>query len=180
MPDKMHPDIVAIGASAGGIEAICNLMGGLPPDLPATVLITLHRSPYLTSNFPTVISRCTRMSVRVATEGSILEHGVCLISPPERHLIVTPHLRIHLLVDGFYRAHNIDALFSSLARCAGPRTIGVVLSGLMKDGTLGLRSIKEAGGVTLVQSPTEAAYPDMPENAILHDGPIDLVARSMR
>jgi two-component system chemotaxis response regulator CheB len=115
------------------------------------------------------------MLVRVANEGSSLEHGVCLISPPERHLIVTPLLRIHLLADGFYRSHSIDALFNSLARCAGPRTIGVVLSGLMKDGTLGLRSIKEAGGVALVQSPTEAAYPDMPESAIHYDGGIDLV-----
>jgi len=162
----LRRDIVAIGASAGGVEAIRKLMEKLPTDLPAAVLIVLHRSPYIPSNFPWIISHHTALRVRIAQEGCSLEHGVCLISPPERHLIVTPSLRIHLLADGFYRSHNIDALFNSLARCAGPRTIGVVLSGLLKDGTLGLRSIKEAGGVTLVQSPTEAAYPDMPESAI--------------
>jgi two-component system, chemotaxis family, protein-glutamate methylesterase/glutaminase len=175
MSGETRPDIIAIGASAGGVEAICNLIAKLPADLPAAVLVVLHRSPYQPSNFPAVISRHAQMLVRLAKEGSSVEHGVCLISPPERHLIVTPELRIHLLADGFYRSHNIDALFNSLARCAGPRTIGVVLSGLMKDGTLGLRSIKEAGGVALVQSPTEAVYPDMPESAILADGPIDLV-----
>jgi two-component system chemotaxis response regulator CheB len=138
-------------------------MGKLPVDLPAAVLLVLHRSPDIPSNFPAVISRCTKMRVQIATEGSSLEHGICLISPPERHLTVTPFLRIHLLADGFYRSHNVDALFNSLARCAGSRTIGVVLSGLMKDGTLGLRSIKEAGGVALVQSPAEAAYSDIRE-----------------
>jgi two-component system chemotaxis response regulator CheB len=86
-----------------------------------------------------------------------------------------PDLRVHLLPNGFYRAHNIDALFCSLARRAGSRTIGVVLSGLLKDGTLGLKAIKEAGGVALVQSPGEAAYPDMPRSAIEHNGDIDLV-----
>ena len=83
---------------------------------------------------------------------------------------------MHLLPDGFYRAHNVDALFCSLARYAGPRTIGVILSGMLKDGTLGLKAIKEAGGVALVQSPEEAAYSDMPCSAIKLDGAIDLVA----
>jgi two-component system chemotaxis response regulator CheB len=78
--------------------------------------------------------------------------------------------------DGFYRGHSIDALFCSLARHAGARTIGVILSGLLKDGTFGLKAIKEAGGVALVQSPKQAAYPDMPQSAIAHDGPIDMVA----
>jgi chemotaxis response regulator CheB len=78
--------------------------------------------------------------------------------------------------DGCYRGHSIDALFCSLARHAGVRTIGVILSGLLKDGTSGLKAIKEAGGIALVQSPWQAAYGDMPESAIAHDGPIDLVA----
>jgi two-component system chemotaxis response regulator CheB len=84
--------------------------------------------------------------------------------------------RVHLLPDSFYRGRNIDALFCSLARHAGPRTIGVVLTGYLSDGTLGLKAIKEAGGIALVQSPQDAAIPDMPNSAIKHDGPIDVVA----
>jgi chemotaxis response regulator CheB len=79
------------------------------------------------------------------------------------------------LADGFYRSHSIDALFSSLAHHAEARTIGVILSGLLKDGTFGLKAIKEAGGIALVQDPDEAAYPEMPRSAIKSDGAIDLV-----
>jgi len=99
----------------------------------------------------------------------------CYVGLPNRHLTVGPGARIHLLADGFYRAHSIDALFESLARHAGPRTIGVILSGLLKDGSLGPRALKEAGGVALVQRPEDASFKEIPENAIEHDGPIDLI-----
>ncbi len=82
---------------------------------------------------------------------------------------------MHLLPDHFYRGHNIDILFFSLARHAGNRTIGVVLSGMLKDGALGLKAIKEAGGVALVQSPQEATFPEMPESAIRYCDAIDFV-----
>jgi two-component system chemotaxis response regulator CheB len=104
-----------------------------------------------------------------------LKKGCCFLSEPQRHLITGPTWRIHLLPDSFYRSHNIDALFCSLARHAGRRTIGVILSGMLKDGALGIRAIKEAGGVALVQSPEQAAHPDMPRNAIQTGGAIDLV-----
>jgi two-component system chemotaxis response regulator CheB len=81
-----------------------------------------------------------------------------------------------LIHDGFYRGHNIDLLFNSLARNAGARTIGVVLSGLMKDGSQGLAALKEAGGIALVQSPGEAGVKEMPRSAIEFDGPVDKVA----
>jgi two-component system, chemotaxis family, protein-glutamate methylesterase/glutaminase len=94
---------------------------------------------------------------------------------PNRHLTVGPGARIHLLGDGFYRAHSFDALFESLARHVGPRTIGVILSGLLKGRSLGLRALKEAGGIALVQRPEDASFKEMPENAIEHDGPIDII-----
>ena len=169
------PNIIAIGASAGGVEAISSLMRQLPADLPASVLIVLHRPPLKTSYLPEIIRRNTRMKVALANNGSPLEPGVCLISPPDRHLTVTPNLHVHLFPDGLYRAGNIDLLFHSLAKFAGPNTIGVVLSGGLCDGTLGLKAIKHAGGISLVQSPSEAPFPDMPENAIRHDGAIDLI-----
>jgi two-component system, chemotaxis family, protein-glutamate methylesterase/glutaminase len=111
----------------------------------------------------------------VPKEGEYLRRGRCYLGTPDHHLTVDPGGRVHLVPDSFYRAHNIDIMFSSLARHMGRRTIGVVLSGLLKDGTLGLRAIKETGGVALVQSPEEADYPDMPMNAIVHDGTIDFI-----
>jgi two-component system, chemotaxis family, protein-glutamate methylesterase/glutaminase len=172
---RVQPDIVAIGASAGGLDAIIEILRTLPANLPASVLVVLHRSPFAVSFLPEILGRNAQLEVRLAQEMEALEHGVCFVSPPDRHLTVTPALQFHLLPDGFYRGHSIDALFNSLARCAGPRTIGVVLSGMLKDGALGLKSIKEGGGVTLVQDPRGAAHPEMPKNAMKFDGPIDCV-----
>jgi two-component system chemotaxis response regulator CheB len=169
-------NIVAIGASAGGVEAVSRLLSKLPPHLPASVVVAVHRAPDRPSQLHQVLSRATHLPVLLAHEGDALKEGACLVGGPERHLTVGPDLRVHLLHDGFYRGHCIDALFCSLARHAGTRTIGVILSGLLKDGTFGLKAIKEAGGVALVQSPQEAAYSDMPESAIAHGGSINLVA----
>jgi two-component system chemotaxis response regulator CheB len=90
-------------------------------------------------------------------------------------LTVTPLDRIHLVADGLYRAKGIDLLLQSLARTAGHRTVAVLLSGMLRDGTEGLSAIKAAGGIALVQSPSEAQYPDMPRNALELDGAVDFV-----
>jgi two-component system, chemotaxis family, protein-glutamate methylesterase/glutaminase len=141
------PDIIAIGASAGGLEAIIPFVRRLPVDLPATVLVVLHRSPYLPSRLEEIHRRETRMRVRVAEEGLVLAHGTCLINPPDRYMMVTRNMHINLVRDGFYPGHCIDVLLNSLASCVGPRSIGIILSGVLKDGALALRSLKEAGGV---------------------------------
>jgi len=171
-----HPDIVAIGASAGGVEAIPELLSRLPRDLPASVLVVLHRPVDQISYLRRILARKIKLHITIPHEGDSLKHGVCYVSEPNRHLTVGPHSHVHLLPNSFYRAHCIDALFWSLARHAGERTIGVVLSGLLKDGSFGLKAIKEAGGIVLVQSPDEASHREMPQSAIKHDGPVDLVA----
>jgi two-component system chemotaxis response regulator CheB len=176
-PRQSQPDIVAIGASAGGVAAISQLVGQLPLGLPATILVVLHRPLERVSHLHGILSERANLRVLIAREGEQLRHGTCLIGEPDRHLTVGPDLRVHLLPNSFYRSHSIDALFCSLARHAGTRTIGVVLSGMLKDGTLGLKAIKEAGGIALVQSLEEAAYPEMPQSAIKHDGKIDLSHR---
>lgn len=173
---RSHPDIIAIGASAGGVDAVLNLVKHLPANLPASVLIVLHRHPYEVSQLQQVLAHRTKLHVAIAKTGDNLRDGHCLIGEPGRHLIIGPDLRVQLLPDGFYRAHNIDALFWSLALHAPRHTIGIILSGTMKDGALGLKAIKDAGGIVFVQSPEEAEFEDMPENAISLDGPIDLVA----
>jgi two-component system, chemotaxis family, protein-glutamate methylesterase/glutaminase len=168
-------DIVAIGASAGGVEATAELLGLLPHDLDATILVVIHRPVTGFSHLADILSHRSHWRVVVAKDRQTLEHGCCYISPLNEHLIIGQHNKLHLLSDGFYRGHTIDALFGSLARHAGSRTIGVVLSGMLKDGSLGLRSIKEAGGLAFVQSPETAPFSQMPRNAIAHDGPVDLI-----
>jgi len=170
-----RPDIVAIGASAGGIAAMSRLVQALPADLPASVLLVVHRAPDIPSRLKEVVSFQSHMRIDIPQDGAPLEHGIGYVAPIGRHLSVSPGPVFHLLADGFYRASSIDVLFQSLARSAGPRTIGVVLSGMLKDGSLGLKAIKDAGGVALVQDPREAAFPDMPMNAITHDGPVDFI-----
>jgi two-component system, chemotaxis family, protein-glutamate methylesterase/glutaminase len=170
-----HPDIVAIGASAGGLEAMEALLMRLPASLPAAILIVLHRPLERASYLPEILQRLRAGPVVIGREKQPLEHGICYLGLPDRHLTVGPGALIHLLPDGFYRGHNIDALFQSLAHHAGPRTIGVILSGMLKDGSLGLRALKQAGGVTLVQNPEDAAFQGMPQSAIDYDGSIDFV-----
>jgi two-component system, chemotaxis family, protein-glutamate methylesterase/glutaminase len=172
---KAHPDIVAIGASSGGIEALQGLLEALL-DLDAIVLVVLHRPANRASYLRDILLRNARMPVVVASHAERLHKGVCYIGEPSQHLMVGPDLRADLLPDHRYTTRNIDQLFMSLARHFGPRTIGVVLSGQLDDGTRGLAAIKKAGGIAMVQSPQEAAYPDMPRNAINYGGPIDLVA----
>jgi two-component system chemotaxis response regulator CheB len=157
-----HRDIVAIGASVGGIEATCALLRALPSGLPVIILVALHRSPYRKSHLQEVLSRSAPMPVLIAEEGDHFRHGYCYIGRPGYDLIVGPGVRAHLLEDGFYQSHSVDALFSSQALHAGPRTIGVILSGLRKDGSYGLAQIKQAGGLALVQNPKEATYSEMP------------------
>lgn len=171
-----HPKVVAIGASAGGVPAISRLLGQLPADLNASVIIALHRPADLASYLQAILERAAKLHVKLAEEGEALRSGDCYVAPPDQYLTLAPDERIHLLPDGFHRRHNIDTPFSSLAHRAGDRTIGVVLSGALGDGTLGLKAIKEAGGVALVQRPSEADFPQMPENAIAYDGAIDLIA----
>jgi two-component system chemotaxis response regulator CheB len=170
-----HPDIVAIGVSSGGVEALQSLLAALS-DLDAIVLVVLHRPANRTSALREILLRELRMPVVIARHGELLHHGVCYIAEPSQHLMVGPGLRADLLPDHRYTTRNIDQLFMSLARHYGARTIGVVLSGQRDDGTRGLAAIKKAGGIAMVQSPGEAAYPDMPRNAIKYDGRIDLVA----
>ena len=146
-----HPDIIAIGASAGGLAAISRLLAQLPADLPASVLVVLHRPPEQISSLREILTRKTCLHVVLARENEPLQHGTCYIGEPHRHLTLGPDSRLHLLADGFYRGHCIDALFCSLARHAGKRTIGVILSGALKDGSLGLKAIKEAGGSVMVR-----------------------------
>lgn len=163
--------LFVIGASAGGLEALCSLLAALPADLPAAVLVVRHIGARQ-SCLPEVLQRCTALPVRFAVDGQRIEESVVLVAPPDVHLTVYREggwgrVRLgHGPKENFTRP-AIDPLFRSAAAEFGTGAAGIVLSGYQDDGALGMQAIHECGGVTIVQDPDTAAVPDMPRNAIL-------------
>ena len=160
-------DVVVVGASAGGIEALRDLMARLPADLDAAVCVVLHISPRGTSRLAEVIRRPGGPPVKAAEHGERLLPGRVYVASPDRHLMVVGGK----LVLGRGPAENfhrpaVDPLFRSAARAYGPRVAGVVLSGMLDDGTAGLAAVKACGGLAVVQDPEEAIFSDMPLNAL--------------
>src|SRR5689334_12118404 len=135
-------DIVVIGASAGGVEALTNLVNALPADLPAAVLIVLHISVNAPSLLPTILGRDSKLPVTHAVDGEPITRGRVYVAPPDQHLLLEDK-SIKLVRGPKENLHrpSIDALFRSAARWAGPRVIGVVLTGALDDGTVGMRTV---------------------------------------
>jgi two-component system chemotaxis response regulator CheB len=160
-------NLIAVGASAGGVEALMDLVNGLPPDVPAAVAVVVHLSPNHRSVLPRMIEKAGRLPARHARDGDIIRPGMIYVAPPDRHLIVQDaHLRLMQGPKENGARPAVDPLFRSAARALGPRVIGVVLSGALDDGTAGLHSIKRRGGLAIVQDPDEAIVGDMPRNAM--------------
>ena len=161
--------LVVIGASAGGVDALTELVRTLPATLPAPVLIVLHLAASSPSLLPRILNRSTEMSVSAAEDGETLEPGCVYVAPPDRHLVVDGgmmRLRATATVNGHRPA--VDPLFASAAAAYGANVVGVILSGNRDDGTAGLAEIKAQGGTTIVQDPDTALYAGMPLSAINH------------
>lgn len=160
-------DLVVVGASAGGVEALRDLVAALPDTLRSTILIVLHVSATARSVLPEILQRHTKLAVRHAVHGERLQPGTILVAPPDHHLLVHgPRVRLsHGARENGYRP-AVDPLFRSAARWFGPRAVGVILSGALDDGASGTLAIKMRDGVTLAQSPVEAGVPSMPLAAI--------------
>lgn len=159
--------VVAIGTSAGGIEALSELAAGMPPDFPFAVMIVIHMSRGAPSLLAHILDRSGPLRAVAAVDGAVLEAGRIYAAVPDHHLLAHDH-RV-ALSDGPWesgRRPGIDALFRSVALDYGPRAIGVLMSGLLDDGVAGLRAIKAKGGITVVQEPTDALFPDLPQNAV--------------
>jgi len=174
---KRHTDgrtaaVVVVGASAGGVEALKQLVCGLPAGYGAAVLIVLHVPPAGTSVLPQILERAGRLPAAHGRDGEPLERGRIYVAPPDLHLTVEADaIRV---VDGPKEngvRPAIDPLFRTAARAYGERVAGVILSGSLADGTAGLAAVKEAGGLTVVQDPSEASYAAMPSSAIDLVGP---------
>jgi two-component system chemotaxis response regulator CheB len=167
-------DAVVVGASTGGVAALQAFVSTLPPQFAAAVLVVMHIGNH-DSILPSLLARSARLPVRNARDGDVLEPGRILVAPPDFHLLVARdpdtgggHTRV--LLSRTARENHarpaIDPLFRSAAAAFGPRAIGVILTGMLDDGTAGLQAIKACGGRAIVQSPDEAQAPDMPESAI--------------
>ena len=167
-PDSAPPrGVIAVGASAGGIEALKQLSASLSPDLPYAVLITLHMAAASPSVLAQIIDRSGPLPATQAVDGEHLRAGHVYVAVPDRHLLVRDH-RIVVSRGPTEDGHRpaINPLMRSAAVAFGPRAIGVLLSGVLDDGVLGLAAIRSRGGVTVVQDPDDALFPDMPRNAI--------------
>ena len=170
--------IVAIGASAGGVESLRRLVGGLPRDLPAAVAVVLHLAPTSRSLLAQILSRSGPLPAHQASDKCVLDDGHIYVAMPDHHLIVEDHqLRVSRGATENGVRPAVDPLFRSAAAAFGKRAIGVVLSGSLDDGTAGLFEIKRRGGWTMVQDPAEALYPAMPTSAIEHVT-VDVIADS--
>lgn len=158
--------VVVIGASAGGVEALAQLVSYLPPDLRLPIFVVLHVPP-TTSFLPQILDRAGRLPAEHAREGDAIEPGRILVAPPDNHLLLGRH-EIHLNRGPRENGHRpaVDPLFRSAVAQHGDRVVGVVLSGSLDDGAVGLSGVKREGGITVVQDPEEAVYPAMPRSAI--------------
>jgi len=160
-------DIIVIGASAGGSEAVTCLLQQLGPDLRAAIFVVCHLMPEASNHLVEVLNTAGPFMAKQPADNEEFEYGVVYVAPPDRHLLVKQdHVRITRGPRENRWRPAIDPLFRSATVAYGTRTIGVVMSGMLDDGTAGLLAIKRCGGIAIVQDPEEAAFPDMPRSAL--------------
>lgn len=166
VPDR-HVDVVVMGASAGGLEALTRVLGSLPPSFGAAVFLVLHIAATGASALAAILNRASPLPVNEARDGARIKVGHAYVAAPNRHLELRDGV-MHLTRGPQENGHRpaIDPLFRSAARIYGPRVAGVILSGTLDDGTAGLREVQEHGGIAIVQDPETALYPGMPRSAM--------------
>lgn len=160
-------DIIVVGASAGGADALTRFVKLLPSNFSASVFIVLHVAPQSSNLLPEILQRRTPLPVQSPSDTTTIERGHIYVAPPNHHMLIErEHVRVVLGPPENRHRPAIDPLFRSAAWTDGPRVVGVVLTGTLDDGVAGLWAVKTCGGVTIVQDPTEAAFPDMPANVM--------------
>jgi len=159
--------VVVIAASAGGIDALTQVLSGLPADLPAAILVVQHLRNDRPTRLPEHLGRHSHLRVCLAQDGMGLEGGVAYIAVPGQHIRTeNGHIVLSSEETMNYVRPSADVLFASAARAFGPDVISVILSGTGRDGTRGCQDIKAKGGVTIAQDETTSRYFDMPRAAI--------------
>ncbi len=162
-----HHDVIVIGASSGGVEALSKVLGGLPADLAAAVFVVLHVNPDAPSYLPAILNRVGRLPAAHAVDQEPIRRGRVYVAPPGMQTYVHRG-RIAVRRGPVENLHRpaIDPLFRTAAHHYGPRVVAIVLSGALDDGAAGQLSVKRAGGVAIVQDPDDAAFPSMPMHAL--------------
>ena len=166
--------VVAVGASAGGLEAFSSLLRPIPKEAPLAVVLVQHMSRKHESLLPEILATRTALQVLAATDGQRVASGYVYVISPDTHMtVIDGHLRVRPRPEG-KGSVQIDALFASIAEYYGNKAVGVVLSGALRDGAEGFRAIRAAGGVTFAQLPEEAQMDSMPRAAIA-TGDVDMI-----
>lgn len=162
-----YHDIVVIGASAGGVEALTRLVRDLPPGLPASLFVVCHFPPSHRSVLPDILSRSGPLLATHAIDGEVFNPGHIYVAPPDYHLLLVEEQRLRLQRGPRENHHRpaADPLFRSAARVYGRHVIGVVLTGALTDGAAGLLAVRASGGIAVVQDPADARVSAMPVNA---------------
>ncbi len=161
------PPIVVVGASAGGLAALRALLKDCPATFPGAIFIVWHVAPHSPSLLPELLQTETAMTVSHARDGEPIRAGQVYVASPDRHMVLDEgRVRVTRGPKENRFRPSIDALFRSAAYHYGPQVIGVVLTGLLDDGTAGMWAIKDRGGITVVQDPADAANPSMPSSVI--------------
>lgn len=164
--------LIVMGASVGGVSALSTIFAALPANLPAVILAVMHVGAR-NSVLPEILGKTSALPVRFAEEHEPVRPGRILLAPPDRHMLVVsaagqPCIELTRGPKENHTRPAIDPLFRSAAAAFGPKVVGVILSGYLDDGTAGLQAIKACGGKVLVQEPSEAVAPSMPQSAIDH------------
>jgi two-component system chemotaxis response regulator CheB len=173
----MERDIVVIGASAGGVTALRQLVSGFPPGWDAAVFVAMHLPAAGTSFLPRLLSQAGPLTVKHPMDGEKISPGIICVAPPGSHMVLDDD-RVSLVHDSRQNHYcpSVDTLFRSAADAFGSRVVGAVLTGNLGDGSLGLSAIHRRGGTTIVQDPSDARFPAMPFHA-LQTGDADYCVR---
>jgi two-component system chemotaxis response regulator CheB len=170
-------DLLLIGTSAGGVEALQSLAKGFAKDLAASVLVTIHLSSQFRSTLDQILTSAGPLRASFAEDGEPLKKGRIYIAPPNRHLLIDgDRLQLGSGARENHARPAIDPMLRSAAVCCGYRSVGVVLTGTLSDGASGLWVLSQVGGLTVVQDPQDADFADMPLNALNRTEP-DYIAR---
>jgi two-component system chemotaxis response regulator CheB len=182
-PPTNHPapvaaafDVVAVAASAGGLQALSGLFSALPADFPAALVVVQHLDPRHRSLIAAILSRRTALEVKEAEEGDALRPGTVYIAPPNKHLLVNPDGTLALAQSELvhFVRPSADLLFESVAASFKDRAIAVVLTGTGSDGTMGVQAIKKMGGTVIAQDEATSEFFGMP-GAAIQTGSVDFV-----
>jgi two-component system, chemotaxis family, CheB/CheR fusion protein len=158
--------VAAVGASAGGLLAFSGLLGAIPRDARLAVVLVQHMSRSAPSLLPEILATRTELEVVLATDEVEIEQGHVYVIAPDTHMtVIDGHLRVRPRPEG-YGSVQVNALFASVAEYYREKSVGVILSGALSDGSDGFRAIKAAGGITFAQQPEEAQTESMPRAAI--------------